>query len=381
MNKALGLLIALLLALTGQAAVAQNFPKLTGRVVDEANLLDPQQEAALSAKLEGLEARTKRQLVVTTLASLEGYEISDYGYRLGRAWAIGQDGKGETEKDNGAILIVAPNERKLRIEVGYGLEPVLTDGLSSTIIRNDITPRFKEGDFAGGINAGVDRIVTQFELPADEAAKIASAAQQYNKRDKGIPVGAIIFILFMIFFVFLPMIRSTNGGGRKHRRAGMGPVIIWGGGGFGAQRYAIGGGCRKALVCGALRAAIPELFIQRLDGTVGDINRIKGQHHGGPVQNRKGAQLLHHLGQYRDRGLEEGLAPLFALKFHRFDFGGLVFADLFNLGIKGICQGLKRAGRHGGALLGQIGLFGGQSLFNGAVFGSKGLVGCNGARL
>jgi len=142
MNKALGLLIALLLALTGQAAVAQNFPKLTGRVVDEANLLDPQQEAALSAKLEGLEARTKRQLVVTTLASLEGYEISDYGYRLGRAWAIGQDGKGETEKDNGAILIVAPNERKMRIEVGYGLEPVLTDGLSSTIIRNDITPRF-----------------------------------------------------------------------------------------------------------------------------------------------------------------------------------------------------------------------------------------------
>ena len=241
MNKALGLLIALLLALTGQAAVAQNFPKLTGRVVDEANLLDPQQEVALSAKLEGLEARTKRQLVVTTLASLEGYEISDYGYRLGRAWAIGQDGKGETEKDNGAILIVAPNERKMRIEVGYGLEPVLTDGLSSTIIRNDITPRFKEGDFAGGINAGVDRIVTQFELPADEAAKIASAAQQYNKRDKGIPFGAIIFILFMIFFVFLPMIRSTNGGGRKHRRAGMGPVIIWGGGGFGGGGFGGGG--------------------------------------------------------------------------------------------------------------------------------------------
>ncbi|WP_397586404.1 TPM domain-containing protein [Sphingorhabdus sp.] len=241
MNKALGLLIALLLALIGQAAVAQNFPKLTGRVVDQANLLDPQQEAALTAKLEGLEARTKRQLVVTTLASLEGYEISDYGYRLGRAWAIGQDGKGETEKDNGAILIVAPNERKMRIEVGYGLEPVLTDGLSSTIIRNDITPRFKEGDFAGGISAGVDRIVTQLELPADEAAKIASAAQQGNKRDKGISFGAIIFILFMIFFVFLPMIRSTNGGGRKHRRSGIGPVIIWGGGGFGGGGFGGGG--------------------------------------------------------------------------------------------------------------------------------------------
>ncbi|MBJ7253700.1 MAG: TPM domain-containing protein [Sphingomonadaceae bacterium] len=251
MNKALGLMIALLLALTGQAAVAQDFPKLTGRVVDQANLLDPEQEAALTAKLAGLETRTKRQLVVTTLNSLEGYEISDYGYRLGRAWALGQDGKGETEKDNGAILIIAPNERKMRIEVGYGLEPVLTDGLSSTIIRNDITPRFKEGDFVGGINAGVDRIVTQLELPADEAAKIANAAQEPRGRDEGVPFGAIIFVLFLIFFVFLPMLRSMNGGGRKHRRGGMGPVIIWGGGGgfgggggggFGGGGFGGGGG-------------------------------------------------------------------------------------------------------------------------------------------
>ena len=241
MKKALGLLTALLLALTGQAALAQNFPKLSGRVVDQANLLDPQQEAALTAKLAGLETRTKRQLVVATLSSLEGYEISDYGYRLGRQWALGQDGKGETEKDNGAILIIAPNERKMRIEVGYGLEPVLTDGLSSTIIRNDIRPLFKAGDFAGGINAGVDRIVTQLELPADEAAKIAQAAEQRQGKDEGIPFGAIIFILFMIFFVFLPMIRSTNGGGRKHRRAGMGPVIIWGGGGFGDGGFGGGG--------------------------------------------------------------------------------------------------------------------------------------------
>jgi uncharacterized protein len=250
MNKALGLMIALLLALTGQAAVAQDFPKLTGRVVDQANLLNPQQEAALTAKLAGLETRTKRQLVVATLNSLEGYEISDYGYRLGRAWALGQDGKGETEKDNGAILIIAPNERKMRIEVGYGLEPVLTDGLSSTIIRNDITPRFKDGDFVGGINAGVDRIVTQLELPADEAAKIANAAQESRGRDEGIPFGAIIFVLFLIFFVFLPMFRSMNGGGRKHRRGGMGPVIIWGsgsgfgggGGGFGGGGFGGGGG-------------------------------------------------------------------------------------------------------------------------------------------
>ncbi len=182
MNRILKMTL-LFVALLAAPVFAQTFPKLTGRVVDQANLLDPAQEAALNAKLEGLETRTNRQLVVATLDSLEGYEISDYGYRLGRSWALGQDGKGESEKDNGAILIVAPNERKMRIEVGYGLEPVLTDGLSSTIIRNDITPRFKDGDFVGGINAGVDRIVTQLELPADEAAKIASAAQQNRQQD------------------------------------------------------------------------------------------------------------------------------------------------------------------------------------------------------
>jgi uncharacterized protein len=246
MNKAIGLLIAALLVLTGQSALAQTFPKLTGRVVDQANLLDPAQEAALTAKLEGLETRTKRQLVVTTLNSLEGYEISDYGYRLGRTWALGQDGKGESEKDNGAILIVAPNERKMRIEVGYGLEPMLTDGLSSTIIRNDITPRFKDGDFVGGINAGVDRIITQLELPADEAAKIAHAAQQNRQQDEGFPLGAIIFMLFIIFFVILPIIRSINGGGRRHQRSGVGPVIIWGGndwgGGGGGSSWGGGGG-------------------------------------------------------------------------------------------------------------------------------------------
>jgi uncharacterized protein len=185
-------------------------------------------------------------LVVATLNSLEGYEISDYGYRLGRHWALGQDGKGESEKDNGVILIVAPNERKMRIEVGYGLEPFMTDGLSSSIIRNNITPAFKAGDFPGGINAGIDQIVTQLELPADEAAKIAAEAQRNDRPDEGFPLGAIIFMFFIIFFVILPIMRSLSGGGRKHARHGYGgPVIIWGGndwGGGGGSSWGGGGG-------------------------------------------------------------------------------------------------------------------------------------------
>ena len=253
MRKAIGLLMLLMLALSGNVAVAQTFPALTGRVVDEANLLDPAQEAALTAKLQGLETRTNRQFVVATLNSLQGYDIADYGYQLGRHWALGQDGKGETEKDNGAILIIAPNERKLRIEVGYGLEPVLTDGFSSSVIRNDITPFFKAGDFAGGINAGVDKVITQIELPPEEAAKVAAEAakSQKNSGDGG-EISSVIFWLFVFFFFILPIIRSMRRQGRKYKGKRRdddddddwgGPVIIWGGGsGFGGGSSWGGGG-------------------------------------------------------------------------------------------------------------------------------------------
>lgn len=253
MRKAIGLLMLLMLALSGNVAMAQTFPALTGRVVDEANLLDPAQEAALTAKLQGLETRTNRQFVVATLNSLQGYDIADYGYQLGRHWALGQDGKGETEKDNGAILIIAPNERKLRIEVGYGLEPVLTDGFSSSVIRNDITPLFKAGDFAGGINAGVDKVITQIELPPEEAAKVAAEAakSQKNSGDGG-EISSVIFWLFVFFFFILPIIRSMRRQGRKYKGKRRdddddddwgGPVIIWGGGsGFGGGSSWGGGG-------------------------------------------------------------------------------------------------------------------------------------------
>jgi uncharacterized protein len=245
------LLILMALFAVASSARAQDFPALTGRVVDQADLLNPAEEAALSAKLAALETSTNRQLVVATLNSLQGYEISDYGYQLGRKWGLGQDGKGETEKDNGAILIVAPKERKMRIEVGYGLEPVLTDGLSSSIVRNDITPRFKASDFPGGINAGVDRIITQLQLPPDEAAKIAAQANR-AERDSGgkLDMRTIIFLLFIFFFFILPILRSMAGQGRRHSRgSGIGPVIIWsgggsdwGGGGGGGSSWGGGGG-------------------------------------------------------------------------------------------------------------------------------------------
>ena len=153
-RRALVPVLAWILVICAGAAQALTFPTLTGRVVDEADLLPATARVALTETLAALEAKTTDQLVVVTLKELQGTSIEDYGYQLGRNWQIGQK-----DKNNGALLIVAPNERQVRIEVGYGLEGALTDALTRTIIETAILPRFRTGDFAGGINGGVASIV------------------------------------------------------------------------------------------------------------------------------------------------------------------------------------------------------------------------------
>jgi uncharacterized protein len=214
---------ALLLLLIGPPAFAQSFPPLTGRVVDQADLLDPAQEQALVAKSEALERGSGHQLVIATVASLEGREIEPYANALFRAWKLGG-----REKDDGVLLLVAPNERKVRIEVGYGLEPVLTDALSSLIVRRQILPRFKAGDMPGGIVAGADAVAGQIGLPPDQAAarqqQLLSESQRKSEGG-GVPLILIFWIVVLVIFV-LPMIF----GGRRGRkyRGGRGPVVIWG---------------------------------------------------------------------------------------------------------------------------------------------------------
>jgi len=238
--RAAMLLLALLFA---SPAAAQTFPKFTNLVVDQANILPPDTEAALVAKLAALQKDTGRQLVVATIPDLQGYTIEDYGYRLGRSWGVG-----DKKADDGAILIVAPAERKVRIEVGYGLTPYLTDTLSSVIISTRILPAFKTGDYPRGIVAGTDALVEQLRLPAaqarDRVAKAAPAARQGTD----FPVAGI-FILILIVFVLLAMFRRRGGTGRTHRGGGM-PVILWGpsigggggwGGGFGGGSSGGGG--------------------------------------------------------------------------------------------------------------------------------------------
>jgi len=248
-RAALRLCLALFVLLCATMAHAQSFPKLTGRVVDQAHLLSAADEAALSRRLAVLEEQSSRQLVVVTLPDLQGYDIADYGYQLGRHWGIGQSGAAGGEKDNGALLIVAPNERKVRIEVGYGLEGILTDALSSLIIQQDILPRFRDGDYPGGIAAGTDALINQLALPEDEARAYAkTVADKARRSSGGDNAGLIIFwlVVILLFFV-IPAIRAARGGGRRYRgRSGAGPIIIWGGGSdwgsSGGSSWGSGGG-------------------------------------------------------------------------------------------------------------------------------------------
>jgi uncharacterized protein len=147
----------------GLAVCAITFPPLTGRVTDEAGVLSTGARDALSSKLGELEAKSGIQLVVATVTSLQGEEIEPYANALFRTWKLG-----EKDKNNGVLLLVAPNEHRVRIEVGYGLEGTLTDALSKIIIANAIAPRFKAGDFDGGVSRGVDDIITVLTTDAAE---------------------------------------------------------------------------------------------------------------------------------------------------------------------------------------------------------------------
>ncbi len=222
-------LAALIFALVAVAAAAQQgptFPKLTGRVVDDANILDAAVRAKLTEKLAALEAKTTTQLVVVTLPSLQGYDIADYGTRLGRAWGIGQKGS-----NNGALLIVAPNERAVRIEVGYGLEGHLTDAVSRLIIENAILPRFRAGDFPGGIERGTDDII---QVLSGDAAAFKQRAAEKSRGDA--EWHDILTFIVIAFFLIMWMRRFASGA----RPGGGGPVIFPGG--FGGGRSSGGGG-------------------------------------------------------------------------------------------------------------------------------------------
>jgi uncharacterized protein len=244
------LIVLACLALLAPAHADPTFPALTGRIVDEAGLLTPEDRAAIETELAALEQKSTDQLAVVTLKSLQGYPIEDYGYRLGRAWGIGQK-----DKDNGIILIVAPNERKVRIEVGRGLEPTMTDAMSKLIIENAILPQFRRGDFPAGIKAGVRDINDVLLGDAEEVKERARVSRQGGELDFWSIVLIIFWICVVLFVVFAIAQSISNApqaaAGGKRRRGMGGPVIVpgdsggWGGGGWdsgGGGGWSGGGG-------------------------------------------------------------------------------------------------------------------------------------------
>jgi uncharacterized protein len=237
--------LAVLLCCLVTAAFALDFPQLTGRVVDQAGVMTPESRTAVEAKLKDLEDKSSIQLVVATVKSLQGSDVETYANQLFRTWKIG-----EAQKNNGVLLLVAPAEHKVRIEVGYGLEGTLTDALSSVIISSAIVPRFKANDYSGGIERGVDGIISVLNGDTTDWQPKVSV-----RPDDGSPVLPGIFFLAVILFIIYCFWRSGGGGGpgRYVNRGGRTVFIPtsggwssgssdWGGGGGGGFGGGFSGG-------------------------------------------------------------------------------------------------------------------------------------------
>ena len=234
MTMMLRALLPLLLLWTTTLQAAPAFPPLSGRVVDEAALMSRKQAHQLTQQLAAFEKRSGIQLVVVSIDSLDGETIEEYGYQLGRHWGIGQKGK-----NNGVLLLIAQDERKVRIEVGYGLEGALPDAIAANIIQTRILPAFKRGDMVAGVVAGSQSIMKA----------LAGEYQPVEQPKSDSDGGPWLFILVVIAMIVLHNLRGGGGGPGGRRRAaymaggfGAGSVGGRGGGGFSGGGGSFGGG-------------------------------------------------------------------------------------------------------------------------------------------
>jgi uncharacterized protein len=250
----LGMLLAL--AFVSSAWADLKFPSLTGRVVDAAGILDTATRATLDRKLAAQEAKGTDQVVVATVPSLQGTSIEDFANQLFRFWKLGQ-----ANKDNGILLLVAPNERKVRIEVGYGLEGVLPDAVASTIIQTTMVPQLRRGDYSGAIDNGVNSITEILNLDPAELAERAKQEPTTRGIDSADWEAWVLVGVFLLAWLLVFRLASRSAGRPRTmpvgKGYGRGPIIVpWvcpgggfrggggfsGGGGFGGGGGFIGGG-------------------------------------------------------------------------------------------------------------------------------------------
>lgn len=214
---------AAVLAFASTAAHAELPPRPDGPVLDQAAIIPDADEAALDQKLRAYSRDTGRAVIVATVSTLDGMEVEDYAQKLAESWDIGG-----AETEQGVLLLVAPNERKIRIHTARGVQERLPDVLAGRIIRDQMVAPFRDGNFAGGINAAVDAITAQLNRdPADAKAiaEAAAAAQKAGGQDEASAGSVIFWIMLILFFMFA----FGRGGRRRSRRSGIDPgVVLWG---------------------------------------------------------------------------------------------------------------------------------------------------------
>jgi uncharacterized protein len=220
------------------AAFALDFPQLTGRVVDQAGVMSADSRGAVEAKLKDLEDKSGIQLVVATVKSLQGSDIETYANLLFRTWKLGQ-----AQKNNGVLFLVAPAEHKVRIEVGYGLEGTLTDALSSVIISSAIVPRFKANDYSGGIERGVDGIISVLNGDTTDWQPKVEVREDSPAQIFNVLFPILFFLFFVLVFRFMvgPM-RGTPSGYYVRRNGQLVFVPYTGSGWSSGSGWSGGGG-------------------------------------------------------------------------------------------------------------------------------------------
>jgi uncharacterized protein len=236
----------------GMAFAEPNYPQIAGRITDNANLITAADRAAIEQELADLEAKSTDQIAVVTVPSLDGYPIEDYAIGLARKWGIGQAGK-----DNGIVVLVAPNERKVRIEVGRRLEPLMTDTMSKLIVENAILSKFRRGDFSGGVRDGVRDIKAVLLGDADEVKQRSRRDVPIGQQYEGLITLAVFLGIFALVMYLnaramrqqrefeqnlTPEQRRQLERRRRRRQFDSGPVIIIPGGSGGWSGGGMGGG-------------------------------------------------------------------------------------------------------------------------------------------
>jgi uncharacterized protein len=250
--------VVLLALAVAAAALALDVPPPPHQWLnDYAGLLPAPDASALNEKLRAFESRSGVQFLIAVFPSLDGEALEDFTIRCAEKWKVGNK-----KYDNGLILFVFVKEHKLRFEVGYGLEPTITDAFASDVIRNDVAPHFKSGDYAGGLNAAVDHVIARIEKTETPTEAVSPGARgSYSRSSRGgggINPKIILLIVFALFFFVLPALRRgrrgggcggcfwplflLNSGGSTFGSGGGGWGGSGGGGGFSGGGGSFGGG-------------------------------------------------------------------------------------------------------------------------------------------